>query len=122
MSALAKYVQGSSAAKAKIGYGTPSDGSLASRPKKSVKTAIVISGWSTAQRRADRRLLVPDLDVAPDEEVQQLAVVPELAQVERSPAPPTPDDHEPLRLEWMQSGESARSCASGYADIRGATR
>src|SRR5262245_10811176 len=46
---LAKNVHGTSAAKAKIGYGMPSDGTLASRPKNRLNTAIVKRGWITAQ-------------------------------------------------------------------------
>src|SRR5262249_15284713 len=36
--------------------------------------------------RADRGLLIADLEIAPDEEVEQLAVLPELTQVETNPA------------------------------------
>src|SRR5712692_5277112 len=45
----AKYVHGTRAANAKTGYGRPSDGTFAKRPKKIVNTTIVITGWMTAQ-------------------------------------------------------------------------
>ncbi len=44
VTALAKNVQGSRPAYAKIGYGIPSDGTLASRPKMTVNSNIVSSG------------------------------------------------------------------------------
>src|SRR5687768_12184967 len=46
---VAKNVHGTSAAYANREYGTPSDGTRASRPKNSVNTSIVSSGCSTAQ-------------------------------------------------------------------------
>src|SRR4030042_4731056 len=45
---LATKAHGTNAAKLKISYGTPFDGILASRPKKSVKTTIFMNGWMTA--------------------------------------------------------------------------
>ena len=45
---------------------------------------------------AERGLLVPDLHVAPDEEVEELAVVPQLAEVERPPAALRPDHGDAL--------------------------
>src|SRR5687767_7244790 len=45
---LAKNVQGTSAAYAKIGYGTPSDGIRASRPKNRLNTTMVKKGWIMA--------------------------------------------------------------------------
>ena len=48
VSPCAKKFQGSSPANEKRGYGSPSEPTLASRPKKIVKTIIVITGWSTA--------------------------------------------------------------------------
>src|SRR5581483_8383119 len=36
-------------------------------------------------RRPDRRLLVTDLHISPDEEVQELAVLPQLTEIERCP-------------------------------------
>src|SRR6266568_668017 len=47
--ALAKKFQGSMAAKTSNGYGIPSDGSLASSPKTTVKTSIVTRGRITLQ-------------------------------------------------------------------------
>src|SRR5271157_3992194 len=47
--ALAKNVQGSKPANAKRGYGTGPDETPARRPKKMLKTIIVMSGWRTAQ-------------------------------------------------------------------------
>src|SRR3989344_5800096 len=43
-----KNVQGRSPAYTKIGYGSPSEGILASAPKKILKTIIFINGWITA--------------------------------------------------------------------------
>ena len=48
-SALEKNVQGTSAARTKIGYGNPSEGRPARRPKKSPKTPISMIGWINAQ-------------------------------------------------------------------------
>src|SRR4051794_13144494 len=48
-SALEKNVHGTSAARTKIGYGSPSEGSPASRPKNSPKTPISMMGWINAQ-------------------------------------------------------------------------
>ena len=48
-SAVAKYVQGTSAAIENTGYGIPSEGMPASRPKKMVNTTIVRTGWRIAQ-------------------------------------------------------------------------
>ena len=45
-------------------------------------------------RHAERRLLVPDLDVTPDEEEQQLAIVPQLAKAQRRPAARGIDDRQ----------------------------
>src|SRR5678815_3204350 len=45
---FAKNVQGTSAAKLKSGYGTPSDGTFARFPKKRLNTTIVSSGWMIA--------------------------------------------------------------------------
>src|SRR4051812_7535118 len=47
VAAVAKYVHGTSAASENNGYGTPSDGTFASRPKKMVNTTIVRNGCST---------------------------------------------------------------------------
>src|ERR1044071_5320283 len=45
--AVEKYVHGTSAASENNGYGTPSEGTRAKRPKKIVKTTIVRNGCST---------------------------------------------------------------------------
>ena len=45
---VAKNVQGTSAAKAKSGYGTPSDGIFASLPKNRLKMSIVKTGCMIA--------------------------------------------------------------------------
>jgi hypothetical protein len=45
-----KSVQGTRAAKAKSGYGTPSGAIPLIRPRKSVKTIISMKGWMTAHR------------------------------------------------------------------------
>jgi hypothetical protein len=47
LTAAAKNVHGSSPAKAKSGYGTPSEGMPASFPKKNVKMSIMSSGCKT---------------------------------------------------------------------------
>src|SRR5688572_1723621 len=52
--AFAKNVHGRSAAKANSGYGRPSDGILAHRPKSRLNTPIVANGWRTAHRRQAR--------------------------------------------------------------------
>jgi hypothetical protein len=44
VSTVANNVQGSSAAYVNTGYGTPSDGSPASRPNTSEKTTMAVSG------------------------------------------------------------------------------
>ena len=44
LSADANSCQGSSATNANTGYGTPSDGIFANRPKKMLNTIIVITG------------------------------------------------------------------------------
>jgi hypothetical protein len=49
VSEFAKNVHGRSAAYAKSGYGTPSEGMPAKRPKKRLKTTIVMNGWMIAQ-------------------------------------------------------------------------
>ncbi len=43
-------------------------------------------GLDDGPGRAQHRLLVAHLDVAPGQEVEQLAIVPQLAQLERDPA------------------------------------
>ena len=48
VSANANSCHGSSAQNANTGYGTPSDGMRASRPKKIVNTTIVVSGCRIA--------------------------------------------------------------------------
>jgi hypothetical protein len=48
-SPLAKKVQGTRAQNAKMGYGTPSEGTRASRPRKTVKTTMIVIGWIIAQ-------------------------------------------------------------------------
>ena len=89
----AKRVQGRSPVKEKSGYGSPSEPTLASRPKKIVKTIIVSSGWRTAHATPSNGLLVAHLDVAPDQEVQQLPVRPDVLEAERDPALERLDDH-----------------------------
>src|SRR5215813_4720441 len=49
VSANAKSCHGSKAENVKIGYGTPSDGTPASLPKKIVNAAMVRRGWRIAQ-------------------------------------------------------------------------
>ena len=49
VSPFEKNIQGTSAVNAKSGYGTPSDGTFANRPKNSAKTAMVMIGWMIAQ-------------------------------------------------------------------------
>ena len=46
--AKANSCQGSSAVKANTGYGMPSEGTLARRPKKRLNTSMVKSGWMMA--------------------------------------------------------------------------
>ena len=42
------------------------------------------SGWNTAQADAEQALLVADLQLALGEEIEELAVAPELVEAQRS--------------------------------------
>ena len=66
--------------------------SPAAKPKISVKTSICTSRLEHRPADAEHRLLVADLDVAPDEEVQQFAVAQQLAPVDADPALARLDD------------------------------
>ena len=84
-------------AKTKTGYGTPLGRDVRELPEEDGEDAISRSGWSTAHSAPKSRLLVADLDVAPDQEVQELSVRPELAQMERiEPARRLDDDERAL--------------------------
>ncbi len=78
-SAVAKNVHGTSAVNEKIGYGIPSDGTLRELAEEEAEHDHREERLDHRPRRAERRLLVADLDVAPDQEVDQLAVFPDLA-------------------------------------------
>ena len=56
------------------------------RPKKMVKTTIIRSGWRIAQAAPEHGLLVAHLHVAPGQEVDQLAKLPQLAEIDPLPA------------------------------------
>ena len=56
----------------------------ASRLNRIVNVSAPTSGWSPAHADAEERLLVANLDVAQGEEVDQLAVRPELAEPQRA--------------------------------------
>src|SRR5579883_129633 len=49
VSPLEKNIQGTSAVSTKTGYGWPSDGIFAARPKNSVKMTMAARGWINAQ-------------------------------------------------------------------------
>ena len=70
----------------KIGYGTPFDGKFGELAEDEREDDHRQERLEDRPGDADRRLLVADLDVAPDERAEQLAVVPELADVEVRPA------------------------------------
>ena len=77
---LAEVHPGKKRAVIEDGVGLPSEGTWTKRPKKSVKTQHGHEWLQNGPGRADGGLLVADLDLAPDEEIDQLAVLPQLAQ------------------------------------------
>src|SRR5438552_15557358 len=54
VSAFEKKVHGTSAASVNSGYGTPSDGTCARRPKNTLNTSIVRNGWRSEERRVGK--------------------------------------------------------------------
>ena len=59
----------------------PSDGSLAILPKMTVNTTMVRNGRHQRPGDADHRLLVAHRHVAPGQDLEQLAIAPEVAPV-----------------------------------------
>jgi hypothetical protein len=82
LSPVAKNVHGSIPAKTMSGYGAvPSGGSLAMRPKTTVKTTIVRSGRITAQGHPDHAPLVAHREIAPSEDTKQFTIAPQIKPI-----------------------------------------
>ena len=81
-SPCAKNVQGSRPAKEKIGYGSPSRSDLRQSAEKDREHQHRQEGLENRPGRPEQRLLVSDLDVPPDEKVEELAVDPEFSHFE----------------------------------------
>ena len=63
--------------------------------------------------RAQDRLLVPDLDVAPGQEEKELAIAPEFPQIEEVPAVTTLDDRHGQGSRRTMLGRSRTQLAPG---------
>ena len=130
--AEAKYCIGRTPATTRLGYGVPPDGKFANLPK-------TIDVDERRERRdedrpgdAEERLLVADGDVAPDERPEELAVVPELADVEPREPARRPDHRHAAwrhrgRSRRRRRGSERRSTASdgvrrSFAPLRAASR
>ena len=82
-----KNIHGTSATKLKSGYGTPSDGTFARRPKKTEKIIIVNRGCRTAQLAPSAVCLYRTLMSRQIRKYTELSMRPELSQIQLPPSP-----------------------------------
>src|SRR5215213_5225145 len=75
-------------------------------------------------RHPECRLLVPDLDVTPDEEEQELAIRPQLAEAQGGPAARWVDDGQlrGARRRWCRAGRCVGGMSAGSRHVRSGVR
>ena len=123
----AKNVQGTSPARLNTGYGQAVRRHAGEPPEEQAEDEHREQRLQHRPGDAERRLLVPDLHVTPDQEVQQLAIVPQLPEAQRRPAARRFDDGQLGGLRtvvavWAARGWKVGAGAGTCARVSGPER
>ncbi len=91
----------------------------AKRPKNEGENHHAHERLQNGPGRADGRLLVADLDLAPDEEIDQLAVFPELGEGDGPPASGGSDAQDwRRRVGWRFDARRGRGSFRSFGSLR----
>ena len=120
--ALLKKVHGSRPAKANSGYGMAAGGHFGHAAEEDAEDDHLRERLQHGPGGAEDGLLVADFDVAPDEEIEQLAIAPHLGEIDDLPAGPGLDDGQVL-VGQVRRGQGRRlrsgSQNRGLCGVRG---